>query len=115
MTRTLRTQDDRPWWRYPHVWLIISGPLIVVLASIATAILAFQTNDVIMDDAHPPSLNPVQLRSLAPAELAKAHAATPLEVNLAKKPKSVEASLEPVVRGEPSPSSMLPQPGTPRP
>ena len=112
MTNTLRSQDDRPWWRYPHVWLIISGPLVVVVAAVVTAVIAFRSNDVIMDDAHPPSLSAVQLRSLEPAELAKAHAATPLEVNLAKKANSTTTTL--ANEGTPMPETMT-QPGTPHP
>jgi len=28
-----------PWWRHGMVWLVVSGPLAVVLACIATAVL----------------------------------------------------------------------------
>ena len=37
-----------PWWSYGHVWLVLSGPLLVVLASIVSAVVAFQGNDTVM-------------------------------------------------------------------
>ncbi len=29
--------DSPPWWRLPIVWMVIGGPLVVVVASFATA------------------------------------------------------------------------------
>lgn len=36
---------DRPWWAHGHVWLIIAGPAAVILAGIATIVLAVRTPD----------------------------------------------------------------------
>lgn len=37
--------DRNPWWKYPIVWLVISGPAIVVVASFATLGLALKYPD----------------------------------------------------------------------
>ena len=34
-----------PWWKYGHVWLVISGPVVVVIAGITTLVLAVRTPD----------------------------------------------------------------------
>lgn len=36
---------SQPWWRFGHVWLVVSGPLLVVVASVVSAMFAFQGND----------------------------------------------------------------------
>jgi len=62
-----------PWWRHAMVWLVISGPLAVVLAGIVTALLTL---------AHPdPEIASTNDRaaeaSLRPALQARNHAAAP--------------------------------------
>ncbi len=34
-----------PWWRHGHVWLVIAGPAAVVVAGIATLVLAVRQPD----------------------------------------------------------------------
>lgn len=34
-----------PWWRHGHVWLIIAGPAVVIVAGIATLVLAIRQPD----------------------------------------------------------------------
>jgi hypothetical protein len=72
----------RPWWRYPHVWLVISGPAVVVVASFITFYLAAVGKDPVVDeDYYRKGIeinktlgdNPT---SLAPALQARNHAAT---------------------------------------
>jgi len=79
----IQTNESAPaWWSYGHVWLVISGPLLVVLASFISAFVAFQGNDTALQD------DPVAIRaahrmqrdkdrSMAPAVQARNHAATP--------------------------------------
>ena len=31
-----KTQNTDPWWKFGHVWLVVSGPAIVVAASFIT-------------------------------------------------------------------------------
>lgn len=72
----------RPWWRFPHVWMVISGPAIVVVASFITFYLAAVGQDPVLDEdyyrkgmeinktlGHEPT-------NLAPAMQARNHAAT---------------------------------------
>lgn len=37
------------WWRVPHMWLVVGGPLVVVIAAIATAVIAIQGADPVLD------------------------------------------------------------------
>ena len=37
------------WWRVPHMWLVVGGPLLVVVAGIATVILAVRNPDPVLD------------------------------------------------------------------
>ncbi len=72
------------WWRYGHVWLVLSGPVIVVIASFITLYLAVVGMDPVVDEdyyrkgieinkslANDPA-------SLAPAIQGRNHAATGL-------------------------------------
>ena len=80
MTST-RISPTPAWWRYGHVWLIISGPLLVVIASFVSAFVAFQGNDTaLIDDpaairaAHQMQVN--KDHSMVPALQARNHAAS---------------------------------------
>ena len=37
--------ESLPWWRHGHVWLLIAGPAAVIVAGIATLVLAIRTPD----------------------------------------------------------------------
>ncbi|KRC12920.1 FixH family protein [Acidovorax sp. Root217] len=72
-----------PWWKFGHVWLVISGPAIVVVAGFATLWIAIARPDpVVAEDYYQQGIeinktledNP---SSLAPAMKARNHAATP--------------------------------------
>ena len=39
-----------PWWKFGHVWLVISGPAIVVVASFITLYLAITRVDPVLDE-----------------------------------------------------------------
>jgi hypothetical protein len=41
--------ENTPWWRLPIVWMVISGPAIVVVAAIFTAGIAFTHVDPVLD------------------------------------------------------------------
>jgi uncharacterized protein len=72
-------EPARPWWRYPMVWLVVSGPLAVVVASLVTAVVAWTHIDPVIsgsaaDDVQVPA-NPKD--RMAPALKARNHAASP--------------------------------------
>ena len=65
-------QDDpTPWWRLPIVWMVIGGPLVVVVASFATLAIALRYPDPVI------SASPTASASELPAVQARNHAATP--------------------------------------
>ena len=89
-TRSVPNPDPAlPWWRVPMVWVVLSGPLSVVVASLATAVVAWKHIDPVIVDARPgqsrPHAQPADevaapsdpKDSLAPAMKARNHAATP--------------------------------------
>jgi uncharacterized protein len=69
--------DTQPWWRYGMVWLVLGGPAVVVVAALATAVIAVRTADEIVSDPvviKGPAATPTAQQ---PALLARNHAATP--------------------------------------
>lgn len=71
------SNPQRRWWSFGHVWLLISGPAIVVVAGFFTYYLAVRSPDPVL-----PTQAPVQTQgqagdiSQAPAVQARNHAAT---------------------------------------
>ena len=65
----MNTRNDEPsaWWRHGMVWLVIAGPVAVVVAGIATLIIAI---------AHPDPVLPTSAAT-PPAVQARNHAAAP--------------------------------------
>ncbi|WP_427911344.1 nitrogen fixation protein FixH [Ramlibacter sp. MMS24-I3-19] len=79
------SDSPRPWWRHGHLWLVIAGPAIVVLASIATLVLAARGADPLVEE---PAWRRSSLqqqrpdeRARVPALQARNHAATPAAPN----------------------------------
>ena len=68
---------QRPWWSFGHVWLLISGPAIVVVAGFFTYYLAVRSPDpVLPTQAASPSAEQGSDISQTPAVQARNHAAT---------------------------------------
>ncbi len=71
-----------PWWKFGHVWLVVAGPAIVVVASFVTLYLAVTRADPVLDeDYYRKGLQLNQTMadnpsSLAPAIQGRNHAAT---------------------------------------
>lgn len=71
-----------PWWKHGLMWLVVSGPAVVVVASFVTIYLAVSRPDPVYTDAQRPVQAAAQpADASAPAELAPAmqarnHAAT---------------------------------------
>ena len=69
-----------PWWRHGHVWLVISGPAVVVVASFLTLYLAITRGDPVVDERYYQAAESAgqqtSATSLAPAMQARNHAAT---------------------------------------
>lgn len=75
----------RPWWKYGYVWLVISGPALVVVAGFYTLWLAVSSPDpVLAEDYYQQGLDINKTldapdKSLTPALKARNHAATPAQ------------------------------------
>ena len=72
----MEKNQAQPWWKFGHVWLILAGPAVVVVASFITLYLAIKTPDpVVNEELRGPSSQAAKAE-LAPAMQARNHAAT---------------------------------------
>jgi hypothetical protein len=72
-------RDTKQWWRYGYVWLMLSGPIVVIIASFITLSLALGTPDPVVDDYYRKGIEinkTLENASMAPAGQARNHAAT---------------------------------------
>jgi hypothetical protein len=73
--------NSKPWWRYPLVWMVISGPACVVVAGFATLWIAIKIPDpVVSEDYYREGLEINRTlvdKKLMPALVGRNHAATP--------------------------------------
>lgn len=76
--------ESDPWWTYGHVWLVIAGPLAVVIAGFATLWLALANPETLVAKDYyrkgveiNRTLAAGQERALLPALQGRNHAATP--------------------------------------
>ena len=84
MSKTLSMQASTPssppqaapWWRVGMVWLVLGGPAVVVVASIATAVVAYRGADEVLVQTPSARDAPVQPHADTPAVTARNHAAT---------------------------------------
>ena len=73
---------SQPWWKYGHVWLVIAGPAVVVVASFITLYLAVTRPDpLVTDDYYRKGVEINETldgsdTNLAPAVQARNHAQT---------------------------------------
>ncbi len=92
-----------PWWKYAHMWMVVGGPLIVVVASFVTLWMAIRTPDPVYTDAdvgRVPSAATATLQpademgsaAMAPAMQARNHAATG---GMGRAPESPASSAQP--------------------
>lgn len=77
-----KAMHEAPWWKHGHVWLIISGPAVVVVAALATAWIAVAGQDpVIEEDYYRRGVEINQQlahdRAMLPALQGRNHSATP--------------------------------------
>lgn len=74
--------NSGPWWRHGHVWLLIAGPAVVVVAGIATILIALRHPDpVLAEDYYRRGIEINRTlardKALMPALQGRNHAATP--------------------------------------
>lgn len=79
------TSESQPWWKHGYVWLVISGPAIVVVAGFVTLWLAIsQPDPVLAEDYYQRGLDinktlQNQEAGMTPAMKGRNHAVTPLQ------------------------------------
>lgn len=87
MTNQNRVNDPTPWWKFGHVWMVIAGPVIVVVASFITLYLAITRPDPVITENYyqkgveinktlDAAARQAEIASLAPATQARNHAQT---------------------------------------
>lgn len=77
MNATPVSQDPTtPWWRIGMVWLVLGGPLVVVVAAIATAVIAIRGADIVITEVPASVPQAGQVEAQTPAIAARNHAAT---------------------------------------
>lgn len=76
-------ESSGPWWKFGHMWMVVGGPAVVVLASFFTIYLAITRPDpVVSEDYYQEGININErldaqtAASRAPAVQARNHAAT---------------------------------------
>lgn len=78
-----------PWWKVPQMWLVVGGPAAVIVAGIATAVIAVRNPDPVLNKAeYERDLAAAQklegearaqaLAKMQPAHQARNHAASPV-------------------------------------
>jgi len=77
-TSTANTIDHvaQPWWKFGHVWMVIAGPAVVVVASFITLYLALSSPNTVLETGSVAQSHAGAGANLAPAMTARNHAAT---------------------------------------
>ena len=77
-------KNTQPWWKYGYVWLVISGPAVVVVAGFYTLYLAISSPNQVLTEGNARSQVEMnqsinnQNKNLTPALKGRNHAATPV-------------------------------------
>lgn len=71
-------EEGKPWWKFPLVWMVVGGPLAVVIACVITWFVIMRAPDQVLtqtQDVENKALTQ-QGAHYAPAQRARNHAAT---------------------------------------
>jgi hypothetical protein len=69
-------QEPRPWWRFGMVWMVLGGPVVVVVASLTTFYIAASHPDPVITETPRMAMQKRQGITHAPAMQARNHSAT---------------------------------------
>ena len=47
--KLLAGSQPTPWWKVPHMWMVVGGPLVVVVAAVATFVIAVRNPDPVLN------------------------------------------------------------------
>ncbi|MBD3893638.1 nitrogen fixation protein FixH [Hydrogenophaga sp.] len=48
-TRRTAEPHSGPWWKYPHMWMVVGGPAFMVVVSLTFATVAITGKDPVLD------------------------------------------------------------------
>ena len=48
--QSTHVENSGPWWKFPHVWMVVAGPAIVVVAGFVTLYLAISRPDPLVSE-----------------------------------------------------------------
>ena len=82
--RVDRSAELEPWWKFGHVWLVISGPVLVIVACIVTVFFVISSpNEIVTDETYQRAVDLKRAQGTklmaggdSPALQARNHAAT---------------------------------------
>ena len=79
---TQAPQPSQPWWKVGPMWLVVMGPVIVIIAGFVTLYIALRVPDpVVTEDYYRKGLEISKMKAeeaqMMPAIQARNHAATP--------------------------------------
>lgn len=83
MQEAAHSPSPAPWWRHGHVWLVLAGPLVVIVAGFVTLWLALRSPDALVtEDYYRKGIEinrtlELHDRAHLPAVQGRNHAATP--------------------------------------
>jgi uncharacterized protein len=80
-SNTKNKSQNKYWWNFGYVWLVISGPLLVIIASFITLYIAMNNPDPVIDNYYRKGMEinktlNAQRDQMAPAVQARNNAAT---------------------------------------
>ena len=81
----MQTQPDAhpeqpgDWKRNGYVWLVLAGPLLVIIAAFVTAYIAWHGADPGVAEKYQEMRNKADVGAMLPAQRARNHAATPAD------------------------------------
>lgn len=82
----MKVEDTKPWWKFGYVWMIISGPVAVMVASFITLYFAIKIPDPVVENYYVKGMEINKTlaaeKALAPAMKARNHAATGVQETL---------------------------------
>lgn len=58
------SSPPKPWWKFPIVWMVIAGPVLVVIAGVVTAVIAWRNVDPVLDVAPPSASQPAEVPAM---------------------------------------------------
>jgi len=90
-----KQQPTTPWWKVGPMWLVVLGPVIVIIAAVVTLFIALRVPDpVITEDYYRKGLELSKMKpqdvQMMPAIQARNHAATPKPDAPAAEPAAVQ-------------------------